>query len=113
VSRPWHDSDTSTDAFWGPSVHWNSYLQQYVMLLNRARDEAFKQEGIYIAFAPSLANPSEWSAPAKILEGGAWYPQILGTETAYGTDKAAGKQPRLFVSGVSDYSIEFERADEK
>jgi hypothetical protein len=36
--QSWHDADTVVDAFWGPSVHWNTYLQQYVMLLNCAKD---------------------------------------------------------------------------
>ena len=31
----WHDTDERVDAFWGPSVHWNTALEQYVMLLNR------------------------------------------------------------------------------
>jgi len=38
----WHRADA--DAFWGPSVHWNSHLQQYVMLLNRAIDKDWTQE---------------------------------------------------------------------
>ena len=43
---PWHDTDDKVDAFWGPSVHWNSAIEQYVMLLNRAKDEEYTQEGI-------------------------------------------------------------------
>ena len=31
---PWQAE--KTDAFWGPSVHWNSYLGTYVILMNRA-----------------------------------------------------------------------------
>ena len=51
--EPWHDDDTEVDAFWGPSVHWNMYLGQYVMLLNHAKDANWSQEGIYVSFAPS------------------------------------------------------------
>ena len=40
------------------------------MLLNRARDENYDQEGIYVSFAPTLADPAAWSPPAKILNGG-------------------------------------------
>jgi hypothetical protein len=57
TTETWHDDDSKVNAYWGPSVHWNSYLRQYVMLLNRAKDEAFQQEGIYVSFAPSLADP--------------------------------------------------------
>jgi hypothetical protein len=53
----WHASST-VDAFWGPSVHWNTYLQQYVMLLNRAQDAAWTQEGVYIAFTSNLGDPA-------------------------------------------------------
>ena len=41
--------------FWGPAIHWNTYLEQYVMLLNRAKDDQFGQEGIYVSFSPTLA----------------------------------------------------------
>jgi hypothetical protein len=104
----WHDDNVSTDAFWGPSVHWNTYLEQYVMLLNRAKNALFDQEGIYISFSPVLHDPARWSAPEKILDGGSWYPQVLGLE-AEGSDKVAGSRARLFLSGRSDYLIQFAR----
>ena len=47
--EPWNDDDTEVDAFWGPAVHWNVYLEQYVMLLNHAKDTNWKQEGIYVS----------------------------------------------------------------
>ena len=28
VSKPWHDGHVSADAFWGPSIHWNQYLDR-------------------------------------------------------------------------------------
>jgi hypothetical protein len=104
----WHDDET-VDAFWGPSVHWNTYLEQYVMLLNRARDSDWHQEGIYVAFSPTLADPSAWSAPQRLLAGGQWYPQVIGLEPRMGSDKVAGERARLFISGKSHYFIEFER----
>src|SRR5205823_13170351 len=58
--------DNRVNAFWGPSVHWNVYLEQYVMLLNRAKDESYTQEGIYVSFAPRLDDPRLWSPPEKI-----------------------------------------------
>lgn len=44
----WHRADA--DAFWSPSIHWNSHLRQYVVLLNRARDKDWTQEGVYVTF---------------------------------------------------------------
>jgi hypothetical protein len=105
VTDEWHG--TTVDAFWGPSVHWNTYLGQYVMLLNRAIDASWKQEGIYAAFAPSLDDPGAWSAPRRLLVGGRWYPQVIGTDVGIGTDRMAGERARLFVSGRSDYIIQF------
>ena len=107
VRHPWHDLEPLNDAFWGPSVHWNTHLQQYVMLLNRAKDDDWRQEGIYISFAPSLQNPAGWSRPQRILTGGSWYPQVIGLEPGSGTDKVAGRHARFFVGGTSDHFIEF------
>lgn len=98
------------DAFWGPSVHWNVYLEQYVMLLNRARGAGWVQEGIYVSFSSDLADPSSWSQPTKVLDGGAWYPQVIGLgDEIKGTDKLAGQRARFFMAGVSEYEIEFVR----
>ncbi len=105
--KPWHDADRAADAFWGPSIHWNASLRQYVMLLNRASDENFSQEGIYVSFSPRLDDPLAWSPPRKILNGGAWYPQVVGIEPGRGTDRWAGQLARFYMSGRSDYVIEF------
>jgi hypothetical protein len=102
----WHDADDRVDAFWGPSVHWNTALQQYVMLLNRSKDESYSQEGIYVSYSPRLDDPSLWTAPTKVLNGGKWYPQVVGTEPG-GTDKRAGSSARFFMSGRSDWVITF------
>jgi hypothetical protein len=109
AAESWHVEGPSVDAFWGPSVHWNTHLEQYVMLLNRARDMHWAQEGIYIAFSPTLEDPSQWSAPQKLLDGGGWYPQVIGLEPGSGTDRTAGAVARLFVAGRSDYLIQFSR----
>ena len=69
-AKPWHDGIDAADAFWGPSIHWNTSLNQYVMLINRTRDEEFNNEGIYVSFAPRLDDPRGWSAPEKILKVG-------------------------------------------
>ncbi len=99
MSRLWHDADADVDAYWGPTVHWNEYLERYVMLLNRAADESFSQEGIYVSMNASLDSPGSWSVPTKIMDGGEWYPQVIGTEDGAGTDKFAGREARFFMSG--------------
>lgn len=109
VSGSWHDDTQPLEAFWGPSVHWNTYLNRYVMLLNRANDMGWSQEGIYISFAPRLDDPELWSPPRKLLDGGRWYPQVMGLEPGTGTDKLAGELARFYMSGSSEFLIQFSR----
>jgi hypothetical protein len=107
AAAPWHDPDPTVDAFWGPSVHWNTYLQQYVMLLNRSKDSAFTSEGIYVSFAPRLDDPRLWSTPVRLLKGGRWYPQVVGGEAGTGTDRTAGQWARFYNLGISNHIIRF------
>ncbi len=107
VLHPWHDGDRANDAFWGASVHWNTHLQQYVMLVNRTKDEQFGQEGIYVVFAPTLHDPGGWTTPLRLIAGGTWYPQVVGLEPGQGTDAVAGARARYFQGGVSNYFIDF------
>jgi hypothetical protein len=107
--QPFHDRSPAADVFWGPSIHWNTYLEQYVMLLNRARDDQFTNSGIYVSYSPTLSDPSRWTPPVKIMDGGGWYPQVVGTEVGTGTDRRAGRRARFFLTGRSDRVIEFER----
>jgi len=109
ASRPFHDQAADADVFWGPSVHWNRHLEQYVMLLNRARDEEFNNEGIYVSFARTLSNPRAWTPPRKILDRGEWYPQVAGLDPMTGTDKDANRRARFFLQGHSKHYIEFQR----
>lgn len=109
ASQPFHDSSAAADVFWGPAIHWNTHLNQYVMLLNRARNDQFDQDGIYVSYSPSLSDPRQWTAPVKILNGGTWYPQVVGTEAGTGTDRHAGRRARFFMTGRSDRVIQFER----
>ena len=106
-TQAWHDGDDKVDAFWGPAVHWNTAIEQYVMLLNRAKDESYTQEGIYVSYAPALDDPGLWTPPQKILNGGRWYPQVVGSSTGTGTDKLAGASSRFFMSGKSEWIISF------
>jgi hypothetical protein len=105
----WHRPEA--DAFWGPSIHWNSHLNQYVMLLNRTRDANWTQEGVYVSFSRDLADPKSWTEPRKILgdlPANQWYPQVLGLDAGRReTDKLAGRRARLFVRGKSRWEIEF------
>lgn len=104
--------DANTDAFWGPSIHWNTYLGEYVMLLNRSCCvPGFPQKGVYISFSPDLSNPASWSKPDKILTNVWWYPQVLGTGTR-GTDRQAGRVARLYVYGHSEWEIVFRKPEE-
>jgi hypothetical protein len=107
--QPFHDRSAASDVFWGPAIHWNTYLEQYVMLLNRAKDDQFGNEGIYISFSPTLSDPGQWTTPAKLMSGGGWYPQVIGTEPGTGTDRTAGRRARFFITGRSERFIEFDR----
>ena len=108
-SNPWHDRDYAVDVYWGASIHWNTYLERYVMLLNRAKNENFDNEGIYVSYSRDLSDPRAWSAPRKLMNGGGWYPQVVGLDTAGGTDREAGQRARFFLTGRSTSYIEFER----
>jgi hypothetical protein len=44
---------------------------------------------------------------APSLDGGGWYPQVIGLEPGRGTDKEAGEIARLFVEGWSRHLIKF------
>ena len=100
---------SNSDSFWGPSVHWNTYLNSFVMLLNHSCCAAnFPQEGIYVSFSSDLSNPASWAPPVKILDAPGWYPQILG-RSSDGTDSLAGRNPRLYVYGKSQWEIVFDR----
>jgi hypothetical protein len=113
----WHKPNA--DVFWGPSIHWNTHLKQYVILLNRAKDKDWAQEGIYVTFNPDVADPRGWSKPVRIvkpdqLEESKWYPQVVGLNAAAKeTDKLSGQVARLFVAGRSKWELVFLRPGEK
>lgn len=101
------------DSFWGPSVHWNTYLERWVMLLNRSCcASGWPQEGIYVSFSDDITNPNAWTQPEKILGAvafpNAWYPQVLGLEPG-GTDKEAGEVARFYLRGISVWEIVFHK----
>jgi hypothetical protein len=111
VTRAWGYSDVQS--FWGPAVHWNTYLNCFVILLNRTNGEpGWSQDGIYVCFTHELDRPASWTKPVKLIDGadlphrGAFYPQIIGLERN-GSDTLAGRIARLYLHGVSSWEIEF------
>ena len=107
----WQES--TTDSHWGPSVHWNTFLEKYVILMNHACCEpGWPQVGVYAAFNADLSNPGQWTVPWRILDIGdiahkpGYYPQVLGLEEG-GTDTLAGRVARLYVHGESHHEIVF------
>jgi hypothetical protein len=103
----WDDGNATVNAFWGPSIHWNTGIERYVMLLNRAGAHDWRQEGVYVSYSARIDDPGGWSPPVRLLQGGSWYPQVLGLTDGQGTDTLAGATARFFMSGRSDYLITF------
>ena len=111
----WRRSDANS--FWGPSIHFNRYLNAYVVLMNHACCEPrWPQEGIYVSFAPDISNPRGWVDPKKILDSSqlpempGYYPQVLGLGPL-DTDIMAGRVARLYIHGISDWDLVFTRED--
>jgi len=116
--------------FWGPAVHWNTYLNMYVMTLNHAIDTVLTQDGIYISLNPDLSAPRGWTQPSKILDragiqkatAGAmvhpvirengWYAEVIGTGKGE-TDKRVGRSGRLFMAGLSRLEVIFLKPGEQ
>lgn len=103
------------DYWWGPAIHWNEYIEKYVVLLNRSNNGDFywtNGQTNYWAYCSDLANPI-WSTPQELVfsDGsmGNWYPICYGLQPGAGTDKFCGQTGRLFVSGISNWSIRFYR----
>lgn len=113
-----HAKRAEFDFWWGPSIHWNTHLQRYVILLNRSNTGDFTFQGgvcNYYMTGTRLDDPSSWDAPQPLPlpEGyeGSWYPQVIGTG-ALETDQLAGRCARLFVHGFSQWEITFLRPEE-
>jgi hypothetical protein len=102
VDRDW--SNANVDALWGPSAHWNTYLDAYVVLLNRAVGEFWAQEGVYITFTRDFVH---WTFPEKLIDTEDWYPQVAGIGPGE-TDALASRTVRLFVGGYSEALLQFD-----
>ncbi|MBL8093391.1 MAG: hypothetical protein JNL73_04425 [Anaerolineales bacterium] len=107
VAASWYDP--LPDTFWGPSVHWNTAIQRYVILMNRATDPRWKQDGIYLSLTADLSDPHSWTAPVRILETSGWYPQVVGL-TPGETERQADAVARLFVHGTSNHVLRLSKA---
>ncbi len=66
AERDYHKKNGSM--FWGPAVHWNTYLGMWVMVLNHAVDTKLTNDGIYISFNRRLGDPAGWSKPVRLLD---------------------------------------------
>jgi len=108
VERGWRHRNPA--AWWGPAVHYNRDLDQFVMLLNWTENGAgdIVQRGVFVSFNDDLADPAGWSRPRRIVEGGSWYPQAIGLGPDDG-DTSAGTEARFFMSGYSAWTIRFHR----
>ncbi len=111
--REWQRADT--DSFWGPAVHYNTWLRRYVVLLNRSCcSPGWPQEGIYISFSDGPLESMQWTEPQKLMDGRqigfrpGYYPQVLGLYPGE-TDSLAGQKARLYIHGISDWTITFFR----
>jgi hypothetical protein len=109
---PWERSDANS--FWGPAVHWNTALEKFVILMNHACCEpGWPQEGIFIAYASDWSDPAHWKEPQKLLDDSqigfppGFYPQVFGSGPGE-SDTEAGQLPRLFIKGVSLWSLFFD-----
>jgi hypothetical protein len=113
AKKSWEFADA--DSFWGASVHWNTYLEKYVVLMNHACCEVgWLQEGIYVSYVSQLDDPSSWSKPAKLLDSesigfrAGFYPQVMGLDHGE-TDSVSGWIARLYIQGISKWEIIFSR----
>lgn len=101
------------DSFWGPAIHYNTYLKKYVMLMPRTQggnppNSIWPTEGVYISITDDLTKPETWMEPVKIAEGGHWYPQFVGIYNLnYETDSEVGEFARFFLEGESKYLVQF------
>ncbi len=109
AAHRWDDPTSLVDVLWGPSIHWNAHLESYVMLLNKAVSNEWRQGGVFVSYNLRLDDPAGWTAPARLFSGGAWYPQVIGLDEGQGTDAYAGATARFFMAGRSDYTIRFGR----
>jgi len=111
----WDEPDY--ESYWGPAVHYNTYLDALVMILNHTTGAGgdacwpSRNEKIYIAYCPDPSHPAVWTGPVPLVSpvlGRTRYPQLLGTGPGE-TDRMVGRTARLFLHGTSTWLITFFR----
>lgn len=117
-------SNPKAGFYWGPSVSWNSYLQQWVMLMAKSEGPSWQGDAIYISFNKNADlgqgnHAQDWSKPRLLLKRTGhiiWYPSLQPLNTVEDiaekrTCLRLGKKARLFFKdqfeGKSDYYSEF------
>ena len=99
------------NGYWGPSVHWNTDLKTFIVLMSRSKGGNYDPDGVYLTYTTALDDPLSWAAPKRIIEGGqGWYPQVVGDPAMLGTDKLASARARYFNAGGSASIIVFSEA---
>ena len=102
----WTSSDNR--GYWGPSVHWNTDLHKFIVLMSRSGGGNYDPDGIYMTYTTTLDDPLSWAAPKLVIaKDQGWYPQVVGDPAIKGTDKLAGARARYFNRGASRFFIEF------
>nr|MCU0409180.1 hypothetical protein [Bacteroidales bacterium] len=74
---------------WGPSVHWNTYLNCWVMLMGKVVGTSWKGSQVFISFNfnPDFSDPEksqEWTSPVLLYEKPGyilWYPSLQPMNT--------------------------------
>ncbi len=115
---------------WGPSVSWNTYLKQWVMLMGHVTGPSWQGSRIYISFNShedlgTGDNAQQWSKPQLLLDKPGhiiWYPSLQPMNTSEDilskyTCLRLGREARLFYKDmtkdsavyVSEYKIRFEK----
>lgn len=115
---------------WGPSVSWNTHLNQWVMLMGHTTGPSWQGSKIYISFNPHADlgegdHSQQWSKPQLLLDKPGhilWYPSLQPLNrpediTNKYTCLRLGQSARLFYKDMtkdtavylSEYLIRFEK----
>jgi hypothetical protein len=98
------------EAWAAPSIYWNSYLREYVVLAHHSCSRAgpVPSAGVYISFLRDVANPALATAPQKLLDTQERRARIAG-EDPNRQLRQVGKTARLVLNGRSVWELEFSR----
>jgi hypothetical protein len=128
-------SAPKTGFHWGPSVHWNTYLNCWVMLMGKVTGTSWKGSSLHISFNMNKDlgagdASQQWTKPQLLLDRGpghiVWYPSLQPTDSKEDIENKhtclkLGREARLFfkdmykVNGkdtseyISEYKIRFNK----